>query len=87
MARAKKNPEVVTEEVAASEVASDTRIHKSTGVEKPTKLVWEIADSMPGAKRKDVLAALEAKGIAYYTARTQYQKWLVNKRAKKAAEA
>ncbi len=87
MARAKKNPEVVTEEVAASEVASDTRIHKSAGVEKPTKVVWEIADSMPGAKRKDVLAALEAKGVAFYTARTQYQKWLVAERAKEAAEA
>jgi len=83
MARTKKTPEVVAE----VETTPDTRIHKSAGVEKPTKLVWEIADSMPGAKRKEVLAALEAKGVAHYTARTQYQKWLVAKRANDAAEA
>jgi hypothetical protein len=37
--------------------------------------VWAIADSMPGAKRKDVIEACRAAGIAFGTARTQYQKW------------
>jgi len=35
----------------------------------------KLADSMPGARRKDVIAAAEAKGVAFYTARTQYQLW------------
>lgn len=43
--------------------------------EKPTKKVWAIADSMPGASRKDVIAACEAAGIGAGTSRTQYQAW------------
>jgi hypothetical protein len=43
--------------------------------EKPTKKVWHIADSMPKASRKDVMAECVAQGIAYGTARTQYQAW------------
>lgn len=43
--------------------------------EKPTKKVWTIADSMPGASRKDVIAACEAAGIGPGTSRTQYQAW------------
>jgi len=40
-----------------------------------TKRVWEIADSMPEAKRGEVIDACTAAGIAMGTARTQYQKW------------
>ena len=40
-----------------------------------TKRVWEIADSMPDAKRGEVIEACMAAGIAMGTARTQYQKW------------
>lgn len=43
--------------------------------EKPTKRVWHIADSMPKASRKDVMAECVRQGIAYGTARTQYQAW------------
>lgn len=43
--------------------------------EKPTKKVWHIADSMPKASRKEVMAECVAQGIAYGTARTQYQAW------------
>ncbi len=43
--------------------------------EKPTKKVWAIADSMPGAKRKEVIEECVRQGIAYGTARTQYQHW------------
>ena len=42
---------------------------------RPTKLVWDIADKMPGSKRKEVIEACVAAGIAYGTARTQYQHW------------
>jgi NDP-sugar pyrophosphorylase family protein len=54
--------------------ASGYVAEKSTSVG-PTKRVWAIADSMPGAKRKDVIEACRAEGIAFGTARTQYQKW------------
>lgn len=56
-----------------------TRVVKernASTIEKPTRKVWEIADSMPGAKRKDIIAACVAQGIAFFTARTQYQKWM-----------
>ncbi len=51
------------------------RIENRSTVKKPCRLVWDLADAMIGASRKDVIAAAEAKGVAYYTARTQYQLW------------
>lgn len=68
------------------------RIHKST-VENPSKLVWEIAEQMtvanPKVRRKEIIEKCVASGIAYYTARTQYQVWLAIKRdsAAHAAQA
>jgi hypothetical protein len=45
----------------------------------PTKLVWEIADQMlaedPNSSRKDIINRCLAAGIAFATARTQYQCW------------
>lgn len=59
--------------------------HKST-IESPTKTVWHIADEMmakdPKTTRKQILDACVAKGIAYYTARTQYQAWKTANKAK-----
>lgn len=50
-------------------------------VEGPTKLVWNIAEQMreqnPAVTRKEIMAACEKAGIAYYTARTQIQQWYV----------
>jgi hypothetical protein len=45
-------------------------------VEHPVRTMWDLCDSMVNAKRKDVIAAAVAKGISFYTARTQYQLWL-----------
>lgn len=42
--------------------------------------VWEIADKMEGARRKEVVAACVAKGIPEGTAKTQYQHWFVSKK-------
>lgn len=42
--------------------------------------VWDIADTMVGARRKDVIEACRRSGIAFGTARTQYQKWSMHKR-------
>ena len=53
--------------------------HKSD-IELPTKRVWHIADDMkktnPDVRRKDVIAECVRQGVAFYTARTQYQQWL-----------
>ena len=66
------------EEKKAPAVKADV-VHEST-VERPCKLVWYIADEMvaanPAVRRKDVLAACVSRGVAFYTARTQYQQWL-----------
>lgn len=67
----------------APEVQAEAPTHvvkerNASTVESPVKRVWAIADSMPEAKRKDVIAACVAEGIAFFTARTQYQKWKQN---------
>lgn len=53
----------------------------------PTKLVWEIAEQMfklnPETRRKDVIAKCVDSGVAFNTARTQYQLWLTAHRASK----
>lgn len=54
------------------------KTRNASTVESPVKRVWAIADSMPDAKRKDVIAACVEEGIAFFTARTQYQKWKQN---------
>jgi hypothetical protein len=57
---------------------------KST-VEKPTKAVWAIADEMraknPNATRKEIVDECVRRGIAFYTARTQYQRWSKTKQS------
>lgn len=49
-------------------------------IESPCRRVWVIADSMEGARRKEVIEACVANGIAYNTARTQYQHWSKSKK-------
>jgi len=59
-------------------------IKRKSDIERPTKAVWHIADEMsaadPQVRRKDVIAECVRRGIAFYTARTQYQQWLAAKR-------
>lgn len=53
---------------------------KKSKVEGPCRLVWDIASDMPGARRKDIIEKCVKAGVAYATARTQYQQWFsVNK--------
>lgn len=75
--RAPKNdqPEEVQQEEAPAPVV---KTRNASTVESPVKRVWAIADSMPEAKRKDVIAACVEEGITFFTARTQYQKWKQN---------
>jgi hypothetical protein len=75
-AKAKKAAEQVEEKVDAPKTIGGIEVTRESTVVRPCKQVWHIADSMPGAKRKAVLEACVNAGIAYYTARTQYQQWL-----------
>lgn len=77
--RTRRDPNNLMQTIQVSE-----KTHAST-VEKPCKLVWDIAERMfaanPDTKRKDVLKAAEEAGVAFYTARTQYQQWLAATKA------
>lgn len=64
----------ITKKAKAAPIKSVQHTNAST-TERPCKLVWHIADEMKGAKRKQVIAEAERRGVAYYTARTQYQLW------------
>lgn len=63
--------------------AKETWLHRSE-IESPTKYVWEVADEMleenPKVTRKEVIAECERRGVAHWTARTQYQAWLTARR-------
>lgn len=57
---------------------------KASSVILPVKTVWHIADEMfrkaeeagePQPRRKDVISECVQRGVAFYTARTQYQQW------------
>lgn len=56
-------------------VAEEVGILRVSVVGSPCQLVWQVAEAMEGSKRKDIIAACVEKGIAYYTARTQYQRY------------
>lgn len=47
------------------------------------QVVHDLCNEMPNARRKDVIQAAVDKGVAFYTARTQYQKWF---KAQKSAK-
>lgn len=45
-------------------------------IQSPVQAMWNLCDEMQDKRRKEVIEAAVAKGISYYTARTQYQLWL-----------
>lgn len=79
--------EVVETEAASIEVRVEKPIIRISNVKRPCMVVWNLADMMPNAKRKDVIAAAIAMGVATYTARTQYQLWFSVQKEMKAREA
>lgn len=60
-------------------------INKST-VDGAVQVVWDLCNEMPDARRKDVIATAVEKGVAFYTARTQYQKWFTAKKTARTAK-
>lgn len=67
------------------EAKTEVVIKTVSDIERPTKAVWHIADELsqanPSVRRKDVIAECVNRGVAYNTARTQYQQWLTATRA------
>lgn len=75
--------EVYDAMVASADLPDPSLRGKST-IDSPVATVWDIADQMitqarangeEPARRKDVLEAAQKMGVAFYTARTQYQAW------------
>ena len=59
---------------APKKVKKETKsLPRESVIDNPVKMVWEIADSMWGQRRKDIIEECVRLGIAYNTARTQYQ--------------
>lgn len=59
----------------AKHVAKAIKQRNKSSITNPVQHVWAIANSMPSAKRKEIIAACVELGVAFFTARTQYQKW------------
>ena len=77
----------IAKEPKAAPMAAPKRksaITDHSTIQRPTKTVWHIADEMfaanPQARRKDVIAECVRRGVAFNTARTQYQQWLTAKK-------
>lgn len=76
-AEADQTPEDIKngDRAANASMGVDEAKPRISSCERPTKRVWDIADSMPKASRKEVMAECVRQGIAYGTSRTQYQAW------------
>ena len=74
---------------AHNSISQAKDIARTSSVANPCLAVWNKADEMfatnPHTRRKDVIAACVTMGIAFYTARTQYQQWLTVNKDKIAA--
>ena len=85
-------PAIPADAPKATKAPKKTVAHVNVStVERPTKAVWHIADEMkaanPNVRRKDVIAECIKRGIANFTARTQYQRWFQVQKEMQAREA
>lgn len=65
------------EEVTGEKAETAAPIKRKSDIENPCEYVWTVCENMVpnGARRKDVIAYCVENGVAFYTARTQYQLW------------
>lgn len=63
------------EAIANASMAGSREAFRFSTIKSPVKRVWHIADEMPKASRKEVIAECVRQGVGYGTARTQYQAW------------
>lgn len=85
-------PDIPADAPKATKAPKKTVAHvNSSTIERPTKAVWHIADEMkaanPSVRRKDVIAECIKRGIANFTARTQYQQWFQVQKEMQVREA
>ena len=73
-----EEPETIEDYMPAETVV--VAKHRSSSVTNPCQMVWNICEEMKGTRRGIVLQACVDKGVAFNTARTQYQQWLVASR-------
>ncbi len=80
----KMTKQAIYDEIVAGANLPDPALRGKSTVDGPVARAWDIADKMftkareakgdyVAPRRKDVVAAMQEAGIAYYTARTQYQ--------------
>lgn len=83
LTEAKTKPQIYAAMVAVADLP-DPSLRGTSTVESPVAQVWQLADEMfaeaaaagkEPPRRKDVVEAARKIGVAYYTARTQYQAW------------
>ena len=67
------NPQLLLLPAPKKVKKSTKSLPRESVIDNPVKMVWEIADRMWGQRRKDIIAECVRMGIAYNTARTQYQ--------------
>jgi hypothetical protein len=72
----------IYDEIVAGAKLPDPSLRGKSSVDSPVAKVWTMSDAMVAAvpaenraKRSEVVEACQADGIAYYTARTQFQAW------------
>ncbi len=78
-----KTKQQVYDAIVAGANLPDPKLRGKSTKESPVAFVWNIADKMVAAQKKDedrakrseVVVACQEQGIAYYTARTQFQAW------------
>lgn len=72
---ATKKPKNTKATAPKSKSIPEDRLRVST-VDNPVAVMWDLCQKMKNARRKDVIAEAQKHGVAFYTARTQYQLWL-----------
>jgi len=72
----------IYEAIVAGANLPDPALRGKSTAESPVAAVWELCDTVVAgaapedrAKRSEVVALAQEEGIAYYTARTQFQAW------------
>lgn len=68
--------EVAVLDAGVADVTKDAReaLRKSSAAN-PVEVVWNLCDKHKDKRRKDVIELCVRAGVAFYTARTQYQLW------------
>lgn len=74
-----RKPRKVAKQVPATKKL--TGILRKSKMAGPVSKVHEFLDTHPKLKRSEAISALVKRGVAFYTARTQYQVWFSDRKA------